>query len=376
MEEPKKDWKINELEINNFKSIKKLNLKPGRVNVFIGKPNAGKSNLLEALAFLGMDIIFGNVISKQQIRYTDMASLFYDQNLDSPLSILASNRAFSLEHQDGQSSASFALSTFANPIEFNDYITGNFRTTNSASISIDNAVTIHSKIEFSNTLNNPILHYKYNIESDGKIVGGNSEKLVNSNIRKYHFKDIPLDQRIDTGFLKTNGENLWAIVRHNSALKEFSNEFFKEFSLDVLFDKRKNKFDIMRRNEDSYYLIDFSMTPDTFQRMLYYLAAIESNKNAVILFEEPESQSYPPYIQMLAERIVDDTDNQYFITTHSPFIVEKMLERAGNDDDGIKFFVTYFEDYQTKVHELTKEEIDRVITNGIDLFFNTKAFEK
>jgi hypothetical protein len=78
---------------------------------------------------------------------------------------------------------------------------------------------------------------------------------------------------------------------------------------------------------------------------------------------------------MLAERIVDDTDNQYFLTTHSPFIVEKMLERAGNDDD-VKIFVTYFEDYQTKVHELSRKEIDHIIDNSIDLFFNIDSFKK
>jgi hypothetical protein len=78
---------------------------------------------------------------------------------------------------------------------------------------------------------------------------------------------------------------------------------------------------------------------------------------------------------MLAERIVDDMDNQYFITTHSPFIVEKMLERAGTSDD-VKIFVTYFEEYQTKVHELTKGEIDQILDYNVDLFFNMESYQK
>ena len=78
---------------------------------------------------------------------------------------------------------------------------------------------------------------------------------------------------------------------------------------------------------------------------------------------------------MLAEKIVDDKHNQYFITTHSPFIVEKMLEKAGADSD-VKIFVTYFEDYQTKVHELTSTEIDYIIANSVDLFFNIESFQK
>ena len=37
------------LEIKNFKSIKELKLNTKKVNLLIGKPNVGKSNILEAL---------------------------------------------------------------------------------------------------------------------------------------------------------------------------------------------------------------------------------------------------------------------------------------------------------------------------------------
>ncbi len=41
---------ITEIEIQNYKSIEKLRLELGRVNVFIGENGAGKSNILEAIA--------------------------------------------------------------------------------------------------------------------------------------------------------------------------------------------------------------------------------------------------------------------------------------------------------------------------------------
>jgi len=44
---------LRAIEIENFKSIKKLRLDLGRINVFIGENGAGKSNILEALAFAG-----------------------------------------------------------------------------------------------------------------------------------------------------------------------------------------------------------------------------------------------------------------------------------------------------------------------------------
>jgi AAA15 family ATPase/GTPase len=43
---------IRELQIRNFKSVKALDLKCNRVNVFIGEPNTGKSNILETIGLL------------------------------------------------------------------------------------------------------------------------------------------------------------------------------------------------------------------------------------------------------------------------------------------------------------------------------------
>ena len=43
---------IEEIKIKNFKSIKDLTLNCNKINVFIGKPNVGKSNVLEAIGLL------------------------------------------------------------------------------------------------------------------------------------------------------------------------------------------------------------------------------------------------------------------------------------------------------------------------------------
>jgi len=341
-----KDWKLTSLEIHNFKSIKNLKISPGRVNVFVGKPNAGKSNLLEALTLLGMDFRGEKKIPKSEIRYTDLASLFYDQNYNEIIKLRTNRIACAI--------AKASKDTF-------------LLVSSEIQLDLDNISNFVVESPMMRSLKKDSVARLF-FNSDGTYKA-NSD-ILTSNIKRYQF-----NSSYDTNSVSIDGKNLWSVIQHNSYLKSFSKDFFKEFSLEVLYDLRKNKMDIMKKNEDSYYLIDFSMTPDTFQRMLYYLAVIEGNKNSVILLEEPEAQSYPPYIQMLAEKIVDDKANQYFITTHSPFIVEKMLEHSGKEGD-VKFFVTYFEDYQTKVHELTAKEIDSVISNGIDLFFNIEAFQK
>jgi energy-coupling factor transporter ATP-binding protein EcfA2 len=44
---------LTEITIKNFKSIEALTLPLGRVNVLIGENGSGKSNILEAIGFLG-----------------------------------------------------------------------------------------------------------------------------------------------------------------------------------------------------------------------------------------------------------------------------------------------------------------------------------
>src|SRR3972149_5291719 len=43
---------LNHFGIKNFKSIKNLELNCKRINIFIGEPNTGKSNILEAIGLL------------------------------------------------------------------------------------------------------------------------------------------------------------------------------------------------------------------------------------------------------------------------------------------------------------------------------------
>ena len=70
---------IKFLRIQNFKSIKDVTLHPRRVNLVIGEPNVGKSNLLEAMTLLG-GITYEQTekFMGSFIRYEEPRQLFYD----------------------------------------------------------------------------------------------------------------------------------------------------------------------------------------------------------------------------------------------------------------------------------------------------------
>ena len=72
---------ITKLSVSNFKSVRQLDIECKKVNLFIGEPNTGKSNILEALALLSWcarpDQNLGDYV-----RYQTIQNLFYDQLVD------------------------------------------------------------------------------------------------------------------------------------------------------------------------------------------------------------------------------------------------------------------------------------------------------
>ncbi|MCH8190920.1 MAG: AAA family ATPase, partial [Chloroflexi bacterium] len=98
---------IKTLSVKNFKSLKDVELDCARINVLIGQPNSGKSNLLEAL---GMVSFAGYPFSNNPntlrdvrdfVRVERTSNLFYDENLDQPLEIRCDSVELTLEFQNG-----------------------------------------------------------------------------------------------------------------------------------------------------------------------------------------------------------------------------------------------------------------------------------
>ena len=121
----------------------------------------------------------------------------------------------------------------------------------------------------------------------------------------------------------------------------------------------------------------YSLIADTLQRLIFYLAAIESNDDAVILFEEPEAHSFPVYVSQLGQRIVESRNNQFFVATHSPYLITEILEEMLTNDEltpELAMFVAYYEDYQTKVRQLDDDEVRAIRADGLDVFYNLARF--
>ena len=82
---------IKSISIKNFKSINSITLSDcRRINVLIGRPNVGKSNLLEALALFDVPYMVNtsNKSLKNLVRIENTADLFHNGISTSPIEVL------------------------------------------------------------------------------------------------------------------------------------------------------------------------------------------------------------------------------------------------------------------------------------------------
>jgi recombinational DNA repair ATPase RecF len=85
------------VEIEGFKSIRHLRLECRRINLFIGPPNTGKSNLLESLGMSSLPYYPEKL--RAFARCQTMADLFYDQDMESAVRVRADAYTWTLEYE-------------------------------------------------------------------------------------------------------------------------------------------------------------------------------------------------------------------------------------------------------------------------------------
>lgn len=327
---------INHIHINNFKSIKNIVLEDcRRINLFIGKPNVGKSNLLEAMSLFCLPYLkYAKKKSIQQfVRVENDAELFFDGHIEKPIQL--ETDAISAEMHLNNMGLSYLLN-------YND------SKESGLSLSFSNLVLSGKKnIDISPT--NPFRSYFYPTLFE-------KEKL-------------PLNY-----LLPPNGSNLMNIVTLLPDLKKDLTSIFADYGLKYVFDTNSQEIKVLKeKNPGEIFLIPFQSIADTLQRLIFYKAAIESNNNAVLIFEEPEAHSYPPFISKITQSIIQSANNQFFITTHSPYVVNDFLELMG---DELAIYFVDFKNGETIVKRASESDKQEIYEFGVDLFFNTETFLK
>jgi hypothetical protein len=305
---------ITQLLLERFKSIRQLTLKCRRINLFIGKPNTGKSNILEALGLLSW---LGNSgqgdALKQYVRCEGLQNLFYDHLVDDPLRV------------ECKGDPAFALQIAWKDNSFHLLCNGAAQGT----IDFYAADTVPSMPALA-----PIKLYRYR------------------NLESYSGRG-PL------GLRTPDGVNLISVIFSSKALREWLGELYRPYGLSAVLKVYEQTIELQKYQNGIVISYPLSTTSETLRRILFYHVAMQSNENAVLVFEEPEAHAFPYYTKHLGECIAVDASNQYFIATHNPYLLLAILEKAPQQD--VAVYATNYVNYETTATLLTEDQMSRIL---------------
>ena len=370
---------ITTLRIQNFKSIKDVTMQPRRVNIIIGRPNVGKSNILEAISLLGGMFFDAEKFMDGQVRYETTRNLFYDNDWSQEITVTG----------EGIGATRLRKKIEAVEIAFGDGGMRRSRGLISASDEDKGLIEHRAHRELQAKQHDKHLlvnfedknHIRELLKKDGSRLNTElSDPQPTIHVKKYNFqKQAPHGKSYSNSFLRPPfGDNLMEVLQTSpSAFRKEIGAFFTQNGYNLTLRTEEQKLEITKTLDGLTTAVPYSLIADTLQRMIFYLAAIESNTDSVLLLEEPEAHSYPTFVAQLGQHIVDSGTNQFFVATHSPYLITEILEEMLTDDEltpELAMFAAYYEDYQTKVYQLSEQEIVAVRADGLDVFYNMARF--
>ncbi len=379
---------INTLHIRNFKSIRNATLHPRRVNLIIGQPNVGKSTVLEALSLLGgLPYAQHPKFMREFVRYEKPRHLFHDNIVDRTISV-ESDREVCLfgprAKGDGYHYASLSREAYQALGGQADGPTGASRAKQLVRTTADTAV-LQAFRKQRKLAEGPLLDGHYvALDGKGRLEAPWSLEAAETlwmprPVKSYRFShSTGLAARYaDAALRPPFGDNLVQVLETNAGLRHEFTRLFAVNGLNLRVRADTRRFEVVKDVDGLTYIYPYSGTADTLQRFGFYLAAMQSNEQSVLLFEEPESHSYPAYVTQLGERIAASSTNQYFITTHSPYLFSEVLDRMvpyENRGPELAVFVVYYESFETKVRELSDSEVRDIRHDAFDSFYNLDRF--
>ena len=325
--------KITRVQIENYKSIEKVDFEARRVTVFIGGPNAGKSNILEALAFLSPGV--GERFS-ENFRVRQAAELFRDNAIElRPKLLLNGTSAWNLyfDQQNGHFCMEFNFAQMAPKAVF----------------------------QFSaNDVGGSWSSWSGQKESPCRFFTYRRELFASGRNPEYGALNAPF------------GQNLPAILFSDKTLRESVSALFKSHGFRLELRPQSSEILISKEVNDILYSYPFDGISETLRRIVFYKAVLETNRDRVLVLDEPEANTFPFYTKYLAERIALDETNQFFLTTHNPYVLMSIIEKTPKAD--LAVYVTRMKDYRTEVRMLTDAELSEALELSMDLFLNLDRY--
>lgn len=339
---------ITTLTIENFKSIKSIKLSPKRVNVFIGEPNSGKTNILEALGLLSFQN-WDRTYFTDIVRVNRPNQLFHNQTINSPIVIQTNNTNLKVEYSESSEAVFvYHLEEKKTKGSINQLFGLNFE---SLPPYHENDPLFRKPKYHPASLSGP-LFYKY--------------KIINQ------FKNKGIKS-----LSQPDGINFPDIIKNNQKIRKIVTETLTERDSQIEFklalNSENDELNIATEKDGYFHIYNYNSLSETLRRSIFLSTVIHSNNNSVILLDEPDTHSFPPYVKQFAEEVGINEDNQFFITTHNPYLLGSIIEKTPVKE--LNIYVCRKNKGTTEAICLSEKQLDELTEMGVSSsFFNLDDF--
>jgi AAA15 family ATPase/GTPase len=331
------------IRIKGFKSIEEASLDLSRVNVVIGPPESGKSNLLEALSmftFLGQlkNYEDAGIVS----RYSVGEGLWGFSNLQNILRIITRiNRITDLFFRFTEKTAEIELG--GNKIE----------------LSYDSK---NRKVEIS--LKGEKILYIDNITVESKLEDFESLSRILDKVMFYRYSE---EKQIEWGnfLLPPHGLNLLHLLKVNQRFGSTAAKILEDLGLKLSLNLETDEIEFWKFENGRGLRIGYNLLSDTVKRILFSFGALETNENSIIVMEEPEVHSFPFYTKLLAERIALNK-NSFVVTTHNPYFLETIIDKVPKYE--LSVYLARARGMRSEYTAVDISRIKEIIAEGADVF--------
>lgn len=242
--------KINRVRIANYKSIEALDFEARRVTVFIGGPNTGKSNILESLALMSPGLLKE---FRRIFRLGHLGELFFDQDRNRTASVSTDwGRSWKLRYE--QSSGNYGW------------------TLNLEGGRWPEQLTDEKQFEANARTDNMSPFRYYSFRGDAFATGMTSE---------FGFLNPPF------------GSNLPVILATDRSMRESIAALFKAHQLRLEVRMHSSEILVSKIVDDVLFSYPFQAVSETLRRITFLKAALETNTDAVLILDEPETNTFP-----------------------------------------------------------------------------------
>ena len=196
-----------------------------------------------------------------------------------------------------------------------------------------------------------------------------SHQPISAAVRFYRFAPLETFPNVTPGTLNPPfGDNLVAVLYSNEELRQRIGAVVRSQGFRLQLKPAENEMWIAKDVNDELYSYPWKSVSETIRRVVFFMAVLETNQNMTLLFDEPEANTFPFYTKYLAERIALDETNQFFITTHNPYLLSSIIEKTPKDK--LAVFVTRMEKFETKVKQVPEKNLPELLELDSDVFFN------